>query len=126
MGNIGAFTTFDQINKIPASIVLLLTQSGTAAPTATVLKGTLSPQIADTVVTPAYGYTGVGTYTVTIAGAFPSGKTVGGSGIIDGATGSRYKVVRTSDNVATITTYIADGTLTNGLLTAAPIEIKVF
>lgn len=47
----------------------LLTQSGTSAPVATVLQNTLGG-------TPVWSRNTTGTYTITLAGAFPVGKTV--------------------------------------------------
>lgn len=47
----------------------LLTQTGTNAPTAIVLENTLG-------ITPAYGYTDVGTYSLTSIGSFPDNKTI--------------------------------------------------
>ena len=47
----------------------LLTQSGTSAPVATILQNTLGG-------TPVWSRSGVGTYAITLAGAFPVDKTV--------------------------------------------------
>lgn len=46
----------------------VLTQSGTSAPTATVLENTLGGTV-------VWSYSGTGTYIATLANAFPSGKT---------------------------------------------------
>lgn len=48
--------------------VALLTQSGTAAPSATILANTLGG-------TPAWTRIGVGSYRITLTGAFPTGRT---------------------------------------------------
>ena len=47
----------------------LLTQTGTSAPVATILQNTLGG-------TPVWSRSGVGTYEITLAGAFPINKTV--------------------------------------------------
>lgn len=69
--------TYDSVNTLIAEsgggliyqvYTALLSQTGTSAPTATVLENTLG-------VTPTFGYGSVGNYTITIAGEFNEAKT---------------------------------------------------
>lgn len=94
----------------------ILTQTSTSAPVATVLyKNTPSTFI------PVFGYTSAGVYTMTLTGAF---KATVGLSITSTSSANNYGIARTSDNVITITTAIADGTPTNALLAATQIVIE--
>lgn len=94
-------------------------QTGTAAPTATVLDNTL-PQG-----TPVLARTGAGVYTVTLTGAFTSGKTVLITGTCPTA-GATISAVRTSANVITITTSNASNAAADALLADTLLEIRVY
>ena len=95
------------------------TQTGTAAPTATVLDNTL-PQG-----TPVLARTGAGVYTITLAGAFTSGKTVLITGTCPTA-GATVSAVRTSADVITVTTSNASNAAADVLLADTLIEIRVY
>lgn len=105
---------------------VLLTQSGTDAPTAIVLENSL-------VGTPVLARSSAGIYTVTLAGAFTADKTfprpwLGNS---NNNSVSNMQVDRTSADVITITTRLGNivaGTnaTSDGLLTNTPLEILVY
>ena len=97
----------------------LLTQTGTAAPVATVLANTLSG-------TPVWSYDYVGGYILTLASAFPTGKTL--MYISTKNTGSQSCVIAEGDGLNTILVDTVDlsGTGVNGVLTATSITIEVF
>lgn len=102
--------------------VALLTQSGTSAPTATVLENTLGGAVTT-------GRTGVGTYTLTLGSAFTLNKTVCfttmGSPITSASTTNEIRAYRqTSNNIIIQTTQ--DGVLVDGNLTLATIEVRVY
>jgi hypothetical protein len=105
----------------------LITQAAAAAPTVVNLFTDLAAMLADTPIVPAYARTGAGVYTITITGAFPNAaKFPKTDGILDAATGTRYSLTRTSNDVLTLRTFAADGTATDGLLTSKLIEVKVW
>lgn len=103
-----------------------LTQSGTDAPTANVLVNDIG--------TVTLARTGTGVYTLTATGRFPAGTIVS---VTDNTTGlNKKKIVRTSNNVITITTSTAEipdppaaGALTltdaDEILSATPIRIMI-
>jgi len=95
----------------------LLTQSGTSAPTATVLENTLGGSI-------TWTYTSTGSYVGTLTSAFTLNKTwtiATGSGSAD----TTITVSRSSDNTVNVSTLLA-GTPTNGIISPASIEIRVY
>lgn len=81
--------------------IATLSQSGTAAPVANVLKNTLGG-------TPTFARTSAGSYTMTLTGAWTSGKTVILPGTIpagiSGGTVALVEIVRESANVIRIRT----------------------
>lgn len=93
------------------SYVALLTQTGTAAPTATELENTIGSIL--------WARTSAGIYTATLNGAFPSGKTY--IAIHPSVIGYEPIVLRTNDNVITINTSSLDGQMSLN-----PIEIRVY
>lgn len=99
-----------------AAYVARITQTGTAAPAATVLENNLSG-------TPVFARTGAGVYTVTLTGAFPTAKTV--AFITNNAAG-RVAVAYTSANVITINTFDATPTAADAILSSAALEIRVY
>jgi hypothetical protein len=98
---------------VPREYVALIEQSGTAAPTATILRNTLGG-------VPVWGRTDVGQYTLTLAGAFAGNLSVGhGNGqaavLMDApmsgppsAIARYYNIERATDNV--INLVMVDGT----------------
>ena len=98
----------------------LVSQSGTAAPTATVLENSLGGTV-------VWARGSAGTYTGTLTGAFTSAKTFimqpGETGTI--AAIKNVIAVRTNANVITVTTG-AGGTLEDDVLSSFPIEILVY
>lgn len=99
------------------SYVALLTQSGTDAPTATVLENTLGGSV-------VWARSDVGVYTGTLVGAFTLNKTAIFTS--PSVTDSLVFSARTSADVVTLTTSDVDGTILDALLLATPIEIRVF
>ena len=105
------FTVKDVVNAGLGYTVYtaLLTQTGTAAPVATILKN-------NTGATFTWARTGSGTYTITASGnAFTNNKTIVFMNLGEYAGGGIPRSVwaRTSDTVVTITTG-GDGRITNG------------
>lgn len=99
----------------------LLTQNGTAAPVATVLE--------DTVTGLVWARTGVGTYTLTKAGAFTVGKAipVKAEQYYD-KDGNRFVLTPTSVNVYTLETYAAadDQTLADSVLSNQYLHLEIY
>lgn len=113
-------------NPVPAcgyrQYVATLTQTGTNAPVATVIKNTLGGTL-------VWGYTSAGTYTATLSDAFTESKTLGIQQIILDA-GDQITAVsssRVSNNVVQLLT-IETTTVTNinDALTDFPFEIRVY
>lgn len=106
----------------PKRYVALVSQSGTSAPTATVLENTLGGTV-------VWGYTSVGAYTATLASAFTENKTTlyisQGQEVVADA-----KVVgigRASANVISVVTGIAtSGENQDAILSGATISITVY
>jgi hypothetical protein len=101
-----------------SSYVALLTETGTAAPTAVIMQNSLG-------VVPTLARTSAGIYTVTATGKFTVGKTfcsipVNGQDV-------SYTVDYTSVDVITISTKVlTTGVLTDAILTNAAVEIRVY
>jgi len=93
------------------SYLALLTQSGTAAPTAIELENTIGSIL--------WARISSGLYTATLSGAFPSGKTF--VRINPSQVGSAAIALRFGDNTITVTTASADG-----ILSLNPFEIRVY
>jgi len=122
-GNAAGLTNYMGIKVYRA----LLSQSGTAAPTATVRENTLGGTV-------AFAYSAVGTYTATLSGAFTANKTFVyitpfmelSSGVMKTA-----NALRTSANVITINTGSADFgapafELNDDILSGTELKIEVY
>jgi hypothetical protein len=118
LGDIG--TAIDIVNK--KVYTAFITQTGTNAPTeVTVLK--------DTIGTPVWAYSAVGTYTLTKEGAFVTNKTVPNKAeVYTDVDGNLMSLERTSADVMTLKTYAAADTetLANGVITGQFINIEVY
>ena len=107
------------------SYTALLTQTGTNAPTATVLLNTLGGE-------PVWSYVDVGLYAITLNGAFTANKTfvlVGcqyNSGQTDTIVPSIEFANVTENSIPLGTRQIEGGALTNGILEGTSIEIRVY
>lgn len=100
--------------------IALLTQTGTAAPTATILKNTLDG-------TPVWTRTGMGDYLCTLTDTFTNNKTT----IYIQSTVQDYDVIQPSSTLATgafsiYTYYNGDGTFSDDILSKTPITITVY
>lgn len=98
-----------------------LTQTGTNAPTATVLK--------DDFAVPVWAYSAVGIYTLTKVGAFTTNKTVPTKiEVYVDNDGNKFTLERTSADVMTLKTYAAVDTtvLANGVLVNQLVNIEVY
>ncbi len=109
----------------PLKYIALLTQAGTAAPTAKVLQNDLSDAI-------VWAYVSPGVYTGTLAAAFTADKTSLKLGNQLGGL-NKATLVRTSANVVTLTTNVLSviatvltATATNAIITDLDIEIIVY
>jgi hypothetical protein len=98
----------------------LLSQAGTANPTAIVLENDFAPY------TIAWARTGVGIYTATLTNAFTNNKTFIRGQLIDIATNKSLRGTRTSANVLTFNTGVNGGALADALLSNTEVEIIVF
>lgn len=108
-------------NVIKKVYTAFITQTGTDAPVATVLKDDLN--------SPVWEYSAVGTYTLTKIGAFTLNKTVPTK--IDVYTdddGNYITLERTNVNVMTLKTYAAADTTTlaDGVLNGQYVNIEVY
>jgi hypothetical protein len=98
-----------------------LSQTGTDAPVATVLK--------DDFAAPVWAYSAVGIYTLTKTGAFTANKTVPTKlEIYVDNDGNKFTLERTSADVMTLKTYAAidDTVLANGVLVNQLVNIEVY
>lgn len=98
------------------SYLATLTQTGTAAPVATVLENQLSAPI-------VWARTGVGVYTGTLTGAFTVGKTIA---TISQPAAGKATIAYTSANVITISTFDATPVAADAILAALALEIRVY
>lgn len=95
----------------------LITQTSTNAPTAIVLENTLGGTV-------TFTYSGVGLYVATLTGAFTLNKTW--CSITSTASADVIVTVgRSSDNTVNIQSFIS-GTLSNGIMSPACLEIRVY
>lgn len=96
----------------------LISQAGTAIPSATVLRNTLGGTL-------VFTRTGAGAYVATLAGAFLAGKVL--ARVTPGSitANAEYATVRATDNTVTISTAVA-GVATDVLLTNAVFTIEVY
>jgi hypothetical protein len=95
----------------------VLTQTGTGAPSATVLDNTLGPVV--------WTRTSVGRYLGTLAGSFPSGKTVLLVGAAHDASILATARRDDGDNVRVATT-VVDGTSVDDELSETVVEILIY
>lgn len=108
----------------PKVYVALLSQTGTSAPVATVLENTLGG-------VPVWTYSGVGTYDVTLASAFPTSKTNIETTLInwlDSAIDNEdmfVKITKNSQSAYTIISYVNTSN-TNGILNKFYFKIEVY
>jgi hypothetical protein len=110
------YSTFSRPYKVYSA---LLTQTGTAAPTVSILENTLGGTV-------VLARTGVGSYTASLTGAFTLDKTAclaqkQASGSVDGF----LHISRTDNNTVTIVTALAGGS-SDGIMNGATIEIRVY
>lgn len=96
------------------SYQVLLSQSGTAAPTAVVQVNTLGA-------TPVLARTGVGVYTVTGTGLFPIGKTSKPS--LDTVGIFEAIITHVDENTFSIETFDTDGNPVDGVLSSHLLEV---
>ena len=112
-------TSYDLVSAAGGASYLvytaLLSQTGTSAPTATVLENTLGGTV-------VWTYNAEGSYIGTLTGAFTADKTAIFTGGFDGF----YFSYRGSANTVTILTYDETLTLANDYLNKNPIEIRVY
>jgi len=102
------------------SYVGFLTQSGTSAPTITILEDTITGIV--------IARTGVGTYTFTKSGAFTLDKTIPIDDVYTDQQGNLYKITKTSTSVLTLITYSYTNTFTpaDSVLNNRYINIQVY
>lgn len=100
----------------------LLTQSGTTAPSATILMNTIDPTSP-----PVWSYSTVGVYLLTYANGFTSGKTIPYNESFLDVDGNKYKMEWVNVNTMKLTTYLATDTETpaNGVLTSQYVNIEI-
>ncbi len=104
--------------KIYDTYIALLTQSGTSAPTSTVLRNELSSNIVWTRLS-------AGKYRGTLTGAFTS-KTVITLGAFDKTWGEDVKAFRVDNNTIAIETGNSTDFINDGVLSSLPIDIKIY
>lgn len=97
---------------------VLLNQSGTSAPSATILDNTLSGAV-------VWSYSSTGAFTGVLAGAFTGSKCFFSINSGDNALGSDFKAYRVDGNTIKVLSFDS-GTLTNGMLTSASLEVRVY
>jgi hypothetical protein len=115
------FATVDDIPAKRKYYTGFITQTGTNAPTITILDDDIS--------SPVWSYSAVGTFLLTKTGAFTVNKTVPSK--IDAgydASGNLFTLERTSADVMTLKTYAAadTSTLANGVLVNQFINIEIY
>jgi len=117
-----ATTAFVQANTRPYKVyTAILTQTGTSAPTAIILENTLGGTI-------TWSRSGVGLFIGTLTGAFTTSKTcfLATLGIVPTSGGSIISITRTSMDTILIRTTNSSGSVTDGILDNALIEIRVY
>ena len=106
--------TFDNVYSNKGKIYrALLSQSGTNAPTATILENTLGG-------TPTYSYSSTGVYQIVLAGLFEVAKTLLFVGGIAGSIACEV------DDGIVLATRNAAGTLANSLLSSTSISVIAY
>lgn len=115
----------------PKVYIALLTQTGTDAPVATVLKNTLGGTV-------VWTYGDVGLYIGTLAGAFTNNRTVGVSGdivnfhrinVYNSLTGNEnrgYFIKKQDEDALELYTFSAADVTSNDILSATCIKIEVY
>lgn len=103
---------------------VLLNQTTTNPPVATILKNTLGA-------VPVWGYTSVGVYTLTLSGAFTANKVAIYIGRNTGTPGEGYEIYRVNNNVIRLDSALFNsGTggwdFANGRLTDTSLHIKIY
>jgi hypothetical protein len=111
------YEAFRKLTKPYKVLTGLLTQSGTSAPTVTILG-------LNEIGTPVMGYNGIGQYTLTITGAFIVGKTTWS--IATGVSGGLESFLRNTDVNGFVINSLSAGSPTNGILSNTPFEIRVY
>lgn len=115
--------SFNGVKNKPLVYTALLSQSGTNAPTVTVLENSIGNIV--------WGYLASGVYTATLTGAFIESKTVafisgtlgwGSSAILGSGTG----FYRISDDALGLQVLNGVGAAENGLITGFPVEIRIY
>jgi hypothetical protein len=94
-----------------------LTQTGTSAPTETILENTLSGR-------PTFAYVGPGDYTITLTGEWTASKTF--ILINNYPEGGIVRIQRTNSNEISLETFNTSFVSTNSVLQDTSIEIKVY
>lgn len=123
------FQLFEALQKAARpykAYAALLSQSGTAAPTieSTNAAGTANQPLENSLSGAiVWAYSSPGTYTGTLAGAFPAAKL---ACFITSEASTFMNIDRLSDNQVVITTRTAADALANALLNNTPIEIRVY
>ncbi len=97
----------------------LLTQTGTGAPTATVLENTLGGTV-------VWARTSTGDYTGTLSGAFTTGKTVARASISNFSGYPIFSMPTSSVNSLHLVTSSYVGAATDGVLDGSFVEIRVY
>jgi hypothetical protein len=111
------YEAFRKLTKPYKVLTGLLTQSGTSAPTVTILG-------LNEIGTPVMAYSGVGQYTLTITSAFVVGKTTWS--IATGVNGGLESFLRNTDVNSFVIDSRSGGSPTNGILSNTPFEIRVY
>lgn len=106
--------------------VALVTQTGTSAPVATVIKNTLGGTV-------VWSRSGAGSYAATLSGAFPAAKTFISNPInllpFSGTDFIEVDYARANDNAVTMSTLFGAngaGVATDALISAFPVKIEVY
>ena len=122
-----AYTTFDSLVAGTANFffqvtkkeyTVFLNQTSTSAPVASVLK--------DDLITAVWARTGTGVYTLTKVGAFPADKTVPLKDTYTDSDGYTYTLVRTSDDIMTLSTYDETDQLSDDILSDQYFHLEVY
>ena len=100
--------------------IATVAQIGTNDPTLTVFENNIGAIVASRA--------GVGTYQLTLAGAFTSGRVhlAIHNGLPQGSNGTTVSIARTNANIITIYSYDTSNTLDDGILTDVSFEIRIY
>jgi hypothetical protein len=98
----------------------LLSQTGTDAPTATVLQNTLGGN-------PVFTYVGVGEYNITLTNAFPENKTFYLTSPTGGSGQAVVELNREDNNTILVLSFSVSGAeLADQILEKTPVEIRIY